>query len=159
MKTIKAALVPHEWSAQEESNNVAVSHFLHSRPGILRLLRDFCHYVAVGGGAFLVDYAVFNGALVLQLHYMVATAFGFLAGLLTNYFLCVFWVWRGTAARTLKDLLVFSIIGVGGLLLTALLMWMSVSLLNFDARISKLFIAAIVLVWNFALRRVFVFFH
>lgn len=124
-----------------------------------KLLLQFVRYALVGGLAFVVDFALLSTALYFGWHYLLATLIGFIGGLATIYLLCVFWVWRGTQAKTARDLLVFTLIGVGGLMLTALLMWVSVGLLAFDPQISKLFIAAIVLVWNFGLRRLFVFFR
>jgi putative flippase GtrA len=123
-----------------------------------RLLMLFCRYVLVGGIAFVADFAVFNSVLTLQGHYVLAAVLGFVVGIAVNYSLCVYWVWRGTQARTRKDLAVFTLIGVGGLLLTIVLMIISVDLLAFDARISKIVVAGIVLFWNFGLRKVFVFF-
>lgn len=122
------------------------------------LLMQFCRYILVGGVAFVADFAVFNGVLALQGHYILATVVGFLVGVIVNYRLCVSWVWRGTQARTRKDLAVFTLIGVGGLLLTTALMVMLVDFFAFDARISKIVVAIIVLFWNFGLRKVFVFF-
>lgn len=128
-------------------------------PRLRQLTLQFLRYVLVGGLAFVVDYAVLSGLLHLDAHYMLATLAGFLAGLVVNYLLCVFWVWRGTQAKTPKDILIFTLIGIGGLLLTALLMWVSVDLLAVDPQLAKLFIAALVLFWNFGLRRIFVFFR
>ena len=122
------------------------------------LLVQFFRYVIVGGAAFVADFAVFNGVLILQGHYVVATTAGFLIGVAANYGLCVFWVWRGTKARTRKDLTIFTLIGVGGLLLTTVLMVMLVDFFAFDARISKIVVAIIVLFWNFGLRKALVFF-
>lgn len=122
------------------------------------LLMQFCRYVLVGCVAFVADFAVFNGVLALQGHYILATAVGFLVGVIVNYRLCVSWVWRGTQARTRKDLAVFTLIGVGGLLLTTALMVILVDFFAFDARVSKIVVAIIVLFWNFGLRKVFVFF-
>lgn len=122
------------------------------------LLMQFCRYVLVGGIAFVADFTVFNGVFALQGHYIWATVVGFLVGVAINYSLCVYWVWRGTQARTRKDLAIFTLIGIGGLLLTTTLMVVLVDFLAFDARISKIAVAIIVLFWNFGLRKVFVFF-
>lgn len=130
-----------------------------SRNKYYLLLMQFCRYVLVGGIAFVADFTVFNGVLALQGHYILATAVGFLVGVAVNYSLCVSWVWRGTQARTRKDLAIFTLIGVGGLLLTTLLMVLLVDFFAFDARISKIVVAIIVLFWNFGLRKVFVFFR
>lgn len=140
----------------------SISPPLHRRvtkDRILRLMIQFMCYAVVGGLAFVVDFGLLSAVLYVGGHYLLATLIGFIGGLITNYLLCILWVWRGTQARTARDVLVFSLIGVGGLMLTALLMWVSVGLMALDPQISKLFIAALVLIWNFGLRRLFVFFR
>lgn len=124
-----------------------------------RLLQEFMTYVLVGGLAFLVDYGVLWLSLQAGLHYAPATVLGFCAGLSTNYLLCISWVWRGTSATSLRDFINFALIGIGGLLLTLLLMWLAVDLARLRPELAKPFIAGIVLVWNFGLRRLFVFFR
>lgn len=159
MKTIKAVeMVSPDWVSSPNEDGPS-STILKHKPNLAKLALEFFRYTIVGGAAFVVDYLVLNLALSAGSHYMVATLLGFMFGLLTNYTLCVLWVWRGTTARTMKDFLMFSAIGVGGLLLTAVLMWVSVELLHMDARFAKIYIAALVLIWNFALRRVLVFFR
>lgn len=159
MKAIKAVELGQQVWPDAVESTVAVPAIFRRQDALLKLAKDFARYVVVGGAAFLVDYMILSTMLSFGGHYLLATVAGFLAGLLTNYMLCVCWVWRGTEARSIKDLFVFSAIGVGGLLLTALLMWIGVEQLELDARVSKIFIAAVVLIWNFALRRIFVFFH
>lgn len=159
MKTIKVAeLAQADWEVVD-SAVIDTPPIFRQRPEVLKLLKEFLRYVVVGGLAFLVDYMVLSAMLSFDMYYLLATVVGFLAGLVTNYMLCISWVWRGTEARTPKDLMIFTLIGIGGLLLTGLLMWISVDQLHFDVQISKIFIAAVVLIWNFALRRAFVFFH
>ncbi|MFT3735565.1 MAG: GtrA family protein [Rhodocyclaceae bacterium] len=123
------------------------------------LLRAFIKYLLVGGLAFAVNFALFSACLSADVHYLPAVCVGFIGGLLTNYALCVAWVWRGTQARSLRDLLVFSLVGVGGLALTSLGMWVGVNVLDAPERASRIVMAALVLVWNFGLRRAFVFFR
>lgn len=125
---------------------------------LYQLLLQFMRYVVVGGLAFVADYTVFNLLINLKLHYLLATVAGFCVGVACNYALCVLWVWRGTRARSLRDIAVFTLIGFIGLLLTSLLMWLAVDLMAFDPRISKAVVALVILFWNFGLRRVFVFF-
>jgi putative flippase GtrA len=127
---------------------------------IQRLLREFVQYVVVGGVAFFVDWFLLTRSMVwFGLDYRIATAVGFLAGLVTNYTFCVIWVWRGTKAQTVKDFLVFAAIGVAGLGLTELGMWIGVGLAGFGASPVKVAVAAVVLIWNFVLRKFMVFNH
>jgi len=120
---------------------------------------ELWRYGLVGALAFVVDWAILRLSIGLGAHYLVATALGFLAGLSLNYGLCVAWVWRGTNATTRRDIAVFTLIGIGGLLLTECLMRIAVESAGLAAPIAKLPVAGIVLLWNFGLRRHFVFFH
>lgn len=123
------------------------------------LAAQFIHYSLVGGIAFVVDFALLSLVIFLGGHYLLATLVGFLAGLAVSYLLCVLWVWRGTQAKTRRDMMLFSVIGVGGLLLTAALMWLCVDRFSLHPQVAKVLVAAMVLLWNFGLRRAFVFFR
>lgn len=123
-----------------------------------RLAREFTQYVVVGGLAFLVDWFLLTRGISWGgLDYRLATALGFVAGLATNYTLCVLWVWRGTQARALKDFMVFTSIGLAGLGITELGMWVGVGLLAFAPSPVKIVVAGFVLIWNFTLRKLMVF--
>jgi putative flippase GtrA len=129
-------------------------------PRLQRLAREFIQYAVVGGLSFAVDSGVFLGTLNgLGLHYLLATAIGFIAGLASNYTLCVVWVWRGTRAQSMKDFMVFTIIGVAGLGLTEIGMWIGMGLAGLGALPVKIVVAGVVLVWNFVLRKFLVFNH
>ena len=120
---------------------------------------EFLRYAIVGGLAFALDWSLLRLSLSLGAHYPLATAIGFIAGLSLNYALCLLWVWRGVGAPSVRGFLVFSLIGLGGLGLTEALMWLAVDLVHLSAPLAKVPIAGLVLVWNFVLRRLFVFPH
>jgi len=122
-----------------------------------RIAIEFLKYVVVGGLSFLIDWSLLNEGVRIGMHYMLATALGFCAGLLTNFLLCIFWIWRGQQAKTFKDFAVFAGIGVAGLGITELGMWIGVGQLHFTPSPVKVVVAAFVLIWNFTLRRVLVF--
>ncbi len=113
--------------------------------------------MVVGGLAFVLDVSTLRCGLGLGLHYLAAAGLGFLLGLLTNFILCVLWVWRGTQAKAAEDFLVFTIIGVAGLGLTELGMWAGVSQMKFSPMATKIGVAGLVLLWNFSLRKLLVF--
>jgi len=146
-----------EW-AQIQPNALPDKRLNVATLKLRELFQQFSRYLAVGGLAFVVDFAVLSGLLLLHSHYLVATMAGFAVGLVTNYLLCIWWVWNGTQAKSAQDFLVFSLIGLGGLLLTLVLMWIGVDLFGANPQWAKAVIAGIVLLWNFGLRRVLVFF-
>lgn len=122
-----------------------------------RFATEFAQYIVVGGLSFLIDWSILNHGVSLGIHYLVATAMGFIAGLLTNYMLCILWVWRGSQARTFKDFSVFSMIGLAGLAWTEFGMWLGVGVMGFEPSHAKIIVAGFVLIWNFTLRKFFVF--
>lgn len=121
--------------------------------------REFLQYIGVGGVAFLVDYAVFSCSLFAGSHYLWATAFGFSAGVATNYLLCLHWIWRGSEATTVRDFAIFTLIGFAGLGISVGLMYVTVDAVGAPPLLAKLFTTGVVLIWNFTLRKMFVFFH
>ena len=116
-------------------------------------------YLFVGGAAFLVDY----GLLVLLtevfgLHYLVSATISFIAGLIVNYLLSTSWIFRKSKMENKwAEFLIFSIIGVVGLLLNNLLLYLFTDLAHIHYMISKLITTAIVMLWNFGVRKIILF--
>lgn len=131
------------------------------------LFKEFARYLVVGGTAFLVDYGVLYLSKTVLFHSLgdtgvyLATALGFLAGLAYNYVLSLVWVFQSAKdqkkGRTVGAFLIFSIIGVIGLLLTEGGMYLGYQLLHIHYMIVKLFVAAVVLLWNYGARKILIF--
>lgn len=121
---------------------------------------QFFRYFFVGGLSFVVDAAVlFILNTWLDMHYMVATIFGFMVGLTVNYLLSIWFVFNGETKKTSKtaEFVVFAVISIGGLALTELLMWIGVDLLNMIVIVAKIIAAAIVLIWNYGMKKVILY--
>ena len=116
-------------------------------------------YCFVGGLAFPVDYGLL--ALLTEvfgLHYLVSATIAFIAGLVVNYFLSTSWVFRqSTLDSKWAEFFVFSVIGVVGLGLNNLLLYLFTDLCDIHYLISKLLTAAIVMLWNFGARKIILF--
>lgn len=124
-----------------------------------RLLRQFAQYVLVGGLAFVVDFAaLFLLTERVGLHYLVSTSIGFLLGLATNYLLCIVWIFD---YRVLKnrahELVIFSLIGLAGLLLNNVAMFLFTEVLGLHYLISRAQAALLILLFNFSLKRFLLF--
>jgi putative flippase GtrA len=132
------------------------------------LIQEFARYLLVGGTAFLVD----TGILYLtqrtifynmgETGVLISTALGFTAGLIYNYILSIIFVFRKTSNRVksgdVKPFLIFTIIGVIGLGITEGGMYLGIRLFGLSYYlIIKVFIAVIVLFWNYIGRKVFIF--
>lgn len=119
------------------------------------LLNQFIRYVGVGGTAFIVDFGcLFALTEYAGLHYLVAATIAFCVGLTTSYVLCLVWVFDFRRMENrLHEFLVFGAIGIAGLLLNNLLLWLLTDLVGFHYLLSKVFSAAFILFFNFGLRR------
>jgi putative flippase GtrA len=123
------------------------------------LAGQLARYLVVGAVAFGVDVSVLIGLTeLLHWHYLSSAAAGFCCGLVTNYLLSITWVFR---ARALSDwraeFAVFATIGIVGLGWNELLMYGGTDWLGLDYRISKLIAVALVLIWNFGMRKILLF--
>ena len=129
---------------KEETDNVLIQLF---------------RYGFVGGAAFLVDY----GVLVLLtevfgMHYLLSATISFILGLVTNYLLSVVWVFNNrTLGNRWAEFTVFAIIGVIGLGLNALIMYVCTDKMGIYYMISKIISTVIVFFWNFFARKIVLF--
>ena len=119
--------------------------------GYIQLFR----YTFVGGVAFLADFGLLAALTELAgLNYLVSAALAFIVGLTINYLLSVRWVF---ASRTLSDLraefTLFAGIGVVGLGLNELFIWLFTDGLGWHYLVSKIVTTAIVFLWIFLARR------
>lgn len=115
---------------------------------------QFFRYIFVGGFAFLAD--AFSLWLCEKfMHYMLAAAIAFVVGLAVNYFLSVIFVFSESEQVTnkLKEFIVYAVIGVIGLLLTEVIMYVLTDLCHLYFLLSKIVAAIVVLVWNFVARK------
>ena len=128
-------------------------------------LIQFFRYCFVGGAATVVDWGI--SALlffaVFDPHYAIlANGCSFVAGLLANYFLSTFWVFRSSKVQSrLVEFLAFAAIGVVGLLLTIGITKVSeITLGNITSAyqmIGKVVSTMVAFLWNFFARKYLLF--
>ena len=116
---------------------------------------QFFRYIFVGGFAFLAD-AFTLWLCEKWMNYMIAAAIAFVVGLAVNYALSIWFVFSESSKvkNKVKEFVVYGIIGLIGLLITEGIMYLFTDVFGLYFLISKLIAAAIVLVWNFAARKV-----
>ena len=114
-------------------------------------------FVIVGGIATIIDwviyYIVYN---FLHINPLIANIISFSVSVIYNYIASVKWVFdvnkNKNKLRMLIEFLIFSIIG---LLLTELLLWIGIDKMNLNAMLTKIIATAIVMVFNFITRKIF----
>jgi len=124
-----------------------------------RISLQMFKYALVGGAAFLLDFSMlFVLTEYLHLYYILSATAAFVAGLLCNYSLSVYWVFQERALPSkLAEFLVFSLIGVVGLLLNDGLIWSLTEVGGMHYLASKVLAAVVVFFWNFFARRQLLF--
>lgn len=116
-------------------------------------------YTFVGGTAFVFD---FGGLYLLTehagLHYQLSAALSFLLGLSVNYVLSVLWVFnRRTLRSRWAEFGIFALVGIVGLGLNALFMWLFTDVAGLYYLLSKVGSTVLVFLWNFFARKVSLF--
>jgi len=115
-------------------------------------------YGFVGGAAFIVDY----GLLILfteylGLYYILSSTLAFCVSILVSYFGSIGWVFHNpdTGSKS-RDIVAFFIIGIVGLGLTDLILWVFTDLVEMYYLLSKIVATIIVFFWNFFARKIFI---
>jgi putative flippase GtrA len=122
-------------------------------------LVQFIRYTLVGGAAFAADFTtLFLLIHFAKIYYLASAAVAFTIGLIINYAMSAAWVF---AHRTMRNRTVefgiFAAVGVIGLGLNELGMWLLSGRWGIHYLWAKLFTAALVYIWNFGARKVALF--
>lgn len=121
---------------------------------------EFFRYFVVSTAALLADFIVFSfGIRLLNIPWPLSATCGFIIGVLVAYFLSVRFVFsrRKLRAAPLRELLVFSAVGLAGLALTQITLWIGIELLQFNPEFSKICAAGFTFVFNFLVRKFILF--
>ncbi len=118
-------------------------------------LIQFFRYLFVGGFAAVVNIGmlyVFTD--VLHFYYLLSNVLAFLLGLIVNYLLSKKFVFQEkTSLSKTKEFIIYAIIGVIGLGIDTVFMWLFTDKIHFYYMVSKLVSTAIVFIWNFGARK------
>ncbi len=94
----------------------------------------------------------------LGMHYLISNIFAFVGGLLTNYLLSLLWVFNNRKIKTKnKEFIIFSIIGIIGLLMSQICLYVFIDLLGMTAVYAKIYATLITFIWNFFARKIILF--
>ena len=123
------------------------------------LLGQLFRYGIVGGIAFVVDYGTLWFLTdICHVHYLVSAAVAFILGLACNYLLSTHFVFGESRIRSAwAEFAAFAIIGIVGLALNELILYICQDLLGIHYMLGKLVSTVIVFFWNFLARRFLLF--
>ena len=124
---------------------------------IKKLISQFAKFGVVGLIAFFIDYGtMFALTEFFGVPYLISNTTGFAISVIFNYFASMRYVFaRKDDMNRGKEFIIFVVLSVIGLGLNDLLMWCFVDMLGGDYRIMKVIVTAIVMVYNFITRKVF----
>lgn len=121
---------------------------------------EFVRYLIASAVALSVDTAVLSGGLrVLEMPLAVAATAGFLAGAAVIYLVSVYWVFETRSLDSLPQLEAATFIGIGvvGLGLTQVVLWVGVTRLQLVPEAVKLVAAGVTFIFNYLLRKSLLF--
>ncbi|MGO4929315.1 GtrA family protein [Fundicoccus sp. Sow4_D5] len=124
-----------------------------------RLAKQIFRFMLVGGLSTAIDFIVLY---VLhhqfQMNYLLATGVAFAVATVFNYWASMTFIFESkfTQEQKKQEFSLFLILSLCGLGLTELLMFISVDLFASPVMLGKLFVTAIVMVFNFVTRKRFI---
>ena len=114
-------------------------------------------FIIVGGTATIIDWGVYY-VLYNYVHIppLVANILSFSVSVIYNYIASVKWVFDVNQEKSKKRMFIeFMIFSIIGLLLSELLLWVFIDLISINAMFAKIIATAIVMVFNFITRKIF----
>ena len=123
-----------------------------------KLFRQIIKFAFVGGTAFIIDAGIlFILTDFCSIHYLISGAISFTLSVIYNYILSIKWVFDAKEGNSKAvELAVFIGLSVIGLGLNQLFMWFFVDVLHIYYMLSKIVATAIVMVYNFITRKLFI---
>ena len=122
-----------------------------------KLIDQILKFGVVGGLAFLIDYGLLYVLTeFVGIHYLISSVISFTVSLIFNYILSIKWVFDVTKKQTAKEITIFVILSVIGLGINQVVMYAGSNLLHIYYMLTKIVATAIVMVWNFVTRKIFI---
>lgn len=121
------------------------------------LIAQFMKFGVVGVIAFFIDYGLLAFCTeVLNINYLVSATIGFTVSVVFNYLASMRYVFthKEDMSRT-REFVIFVVLSIAGLLINNACMWAGVELLHIHYLIVKIGATAVVMVWNFVTRKIF----
>lgn len=134
-----------------------ISNILSDKAKMKHLVEQVLKFGVVGVIAFLIDYSLLYVLTEFcHIHYMISSIISFTVSLIFNYIASIYWVFDVKQKQTYKEVIVFTILSVIGLGINQLVMYLMTDVGNIYYMLSKLVATAIVMVWNFITRKIFI---
>ena len=122
-----------------------------------KLIAQIVKFGIVGFIAFCIDYGIFLALTYLfGVNYLVAAAISFLISTVFNYAASMRYVFQGKETQTaMQQFAIFFVLSVFGLVLNQIFLWVCVDVCSIAEWAGKLIATALVMVYNFITRKIF----
>ncbi len=122
-----------------------------------KLIAQVMKFVVVGGLSFVLDFIIyFVLTNFLSVYYLIAGFFSFTLSLIFNYMMSMKFVFKSKDdLKKSHEFVIFATLSVMGLGLNLLSLYVLVDLFKMNDLIAKVFVAGIVMVFNFVTRKIF----
>lgn len=124
-----------------------------------KLFAQLMKFGIVGVVATVIDFAVLTILTeFFGVHYLTSAAIGFIVSTLFNYFASMRYVFKSRfgANEKHKELMIFVVLSVVGLVLNQIFMWLFVEIVGIFYIFSKVFATTLVMGWNFVSRKIWI---
>lgn len=122
-----------------------------------KLIEQIMKFGVVGVIAFVIDFGVMVFLTeVFSIDPVISATVSFTISVVFNYAASMRYVFshREGMSRT-REFIIFVVLSAIGLGINDLLIWAGTDLASFDYRLVKIFATAMVMVWNFVTRKIF----
>ena len=122
-----------------------------------KLFQQIFKFGIVGGIAFIIDYGIMViSKELLGFSILLSAGLGFTISVIFNYIASIKWVFDVNKEKDeKKNFVLFIIFSVIGLILTEVIMFIGTDIININYLIVKIAATAIVMVFNFITRKMF----
>ncbi len=112
-------------------------------------------YLFVGGACTCVDFLILYVLTeCVGVYYIVSASISFLVGVVINYFMCTYWIFKKSVIKNAGlEFLFYVLISAVGLAINSGGIWLLTTYCGLYFMVSKLFATAITLIWNFCSRK------
>ena len=122
-----------------------------------KLFQQIFKFGIVGGIAFIIDYGIMViSKELLGFSILLSAGLGFTISVIFNYIASVKWVFDVNKEKDeKKNFILFIVFSIIGLVLTEIIMFVGTNIINISYLIVKIAATAIVMVFNFITRKLF----
>ncbi len=122
-----------------------------------KLFLQIFKFTVVGGIAFIIDYlSLIICKEVFKFNLLISAAIAFVISVVFNYILSIKWVFDVDESKSKKNnFIIFILFSIMGLIITEIIMWFGTDILSINYLIIKIIATAIVMVFNFITRKIF----